>query len=451
MPVPVIAIFDIGKTNKKLLLFDEQYTVVYEKTIRLAETTDADGFPCEDVTQLRNYIFNALQQAAQEPAYEIKAINIAAYGASLVCVDAAGIPVLPLYNYLKPYPQSLQEKLYSHWGGADDFARTTASPQLGSLNSGLQLYRIKEENPEWFEQMKWALHLPQYISYLLTNEAYSDLTSIGCHTALWDFEKQGYHAWVGGEGIAPKLAPIASGNNVHLNKIGTLTCAIGIGLHDSSAALIPYRESLQNPFVLLSTGTWCISLNPFATTALTATELAQDCLCYLDYKGASVKAARLFLGPQYEAGLARLCKHFQIPMDAFLQVSFNAALLNKLKTKPTALLFADEDLGLFEKAEEGYHQLMLTLLKQQVASTNLVLQPGTVKTIYVDGGFAKNEVFMYILAAHYTGYNVYAASMPQGTALGAALAIHHAWNKQPVPVNLIQLKKYTPAMDLGID
>ncbi len=61
-PIPVIAIFDVGKTNKKLFLFDEQYNVVYEEKKQLNETTDEDGFPCEDVHQLTqwipNYIFN---------------------------------------------------------------------------------------------------------------------------------------------------------------------------------------------------------------------------------------------------------------------------------------------------------------------------------------------------------------------------------------------------------
>ncbi len=35
--VPVIAIFDIGKTNKRFLLFDREYTVVYEVSSRLEE------------------------------------------------------------------------------------------------------------------------------------------------------------------------------------------------------------------------------------------------------------------------------------------------------------------------------------------------------------------------------------------------------------------------------
>ncbi|MEI9908230.1 MAG: hypothetical protein WDO71_00265 [Bacteroidota bacterium] len=65
--------------------------------------------------------------------------------------------------------------------------------------------------------------------------------------------------------------------------------AVGAGLHDSSAALIPYLSSFQEPFILLSTGTWCISLNPFNHSQLSDYELDKDCLCYLSYEGKPVK------------------------------------------------------------------------------------------------------------------------------------------------------------------
>ena len=40
----VVAIFDIGKTNKKVFLFNEHYQIVWEKSINLEETVDEDGF-----------------------------------------------------------------------------------------------------------------------------------------------------------------------------------------------------------------------------------------------------------------------------------------------------------------------------------------------------------------------------------------------------------------------
>ncbi|MES1225967.1 MAG: carbohydrate kinase, partial [Bacteroidota bacterium] len=56
MPLPVILIFDIGKTNKKVFLFDEDYNIVFEKTEILPEIKDEDGFPCEDIEMLVKWV-----------------------------------------------------------------------------------------------------------------------------------------------------------------------------------------------------------------------------------------------------------------------------------------------------------------------------------------------------------------------------------------------------------
>ena len=72
----------------------------------------------------------------------------------------------------------------------------------------MQLYRLKYEKPEMFEKIKYALHLPQYLSFILTSKLHSDITSIGCHTNLWNFQQNKYHEWVNKEGIAEKLPPI---------------------------------------------------------------------------------------------------------------------------------------------------------------------------------------------------------------------------------------------------
>ena len=64
-PTPVIAILDIGKTNKKLLLLDELYNLVWEKTGLLPETKDEDGFPCEDINNLWSWITEGLAAAGR--------------------------------------------------------------------------------------------------------------------------------------------------------------------------------------------------------------------------------------------------------------------------------------------------------------------------------------------------------------------------------------------------
>jgi len=49
MKPAITAIFDIGKTNKKLLLFNDQYEVILEQEEKFEETIDDDGFPCDDL------------------------------------------------------------------------------------------------------------------------------------------------------------------------------------------------------------------------------------------------------------------------------------------------------------------------------------------------------------------------------------------------------------------
>jgi Sugar (pentulose and hexulose) kinases len=456
---PVIAIIDVGKTNKKIFLFDEDYKIVYERSARFFETEDEDGFPCENVESIRLALFDSLRDVFRRKEFNVKALNFTTYGASFVYIDEEGNTIAPLYNYLKPYPEELQKKFYDTYGGEEKFSNQTASPVLGNLNSGMQLYRIKYEKPELFKRIKYALHLPQYLSYLITGKVYSDITSIGCHTNLWDFKKNDYHEWVGKEGILEKLAPITSFDTVLPAVFPGSKYPVGIGLHDSSAALIPYQVNFHEPFVLISTGTWCISLNPFNQQPLTVEELKQDCLCYMHYEGKPVKASRLFAGQHYEEQVNRIADFFhkdtvryrtiKYDHDIITTLQNNSSLNNiDVKTSLTKNCFEYRDLSKFSNDVEAYHQLMLDIIAQQYISTKLILHSTNVRRIFVDGGFSKNEVYMNLLASVFTGVEVYAASMAQATALGAALAINRSWNKNPAPADIIALKYYSGTHDI---
>jgi len=460
--LPVIAIFDVGKTNKKLFLFDQNYKIVFERAARFTETVDEDGDSCENLESLRLSVFDSLREVFHSRKYDVKAINFSTYGASFVYLDENGRTIAPLYNYLKAYPDKLKEQFYATYGGEEAFSFRTASPVLGSLNSGMQLYRIKYEKPQLFQQMKQALHLPQYMSYLISGNLYSDLTSIGCHTNLWDFEKDAYHNWVTAEGIHTKLAPIMSCEDVVPASFPGNNYVVGVGLHDSSAALIPYLVNFHEPFILISTGTWCISLNPFNHSPLTTEELQQDCLCYISYQGKPVKAARLFAGYEHEQQVKRIADHFNQSTGQYRAMPFDPHIIASLKRrKPIATqqgnnkiikesVFEKRDLSSFASYEEAYHQLILDIIVQQYASTQLVIKGTSVKRIFVDGGFSKNAVYMNLLAAFFPEVEVFAAAMAQATAVGTALSIHHAWNSKALPNDLIELKYYASAQDLTL-
>ena len=322
-----------------------------------------------------------------------------------------------MYNYLKEYPEALKKKFYDTYGGEEEFSYRTASPVLGNLNSGMQLYRIKYEKPQLFRQIKHALHLPQYLSFLISGNVCSDITSIGCHTNLWDFLKNEYHYWVRQEGVLEKLAPLFPCNTVLPAFFPGNNYSVGIGLHDSSAALIPYLVNFHEPFILISTGTWCISLNPFNDSPLTKEELENDCLCYMTYLGKPVKASRLFAGYEHEQQVKRIVEYFHQNAGSYKDMEYNPKIIarlqetdkpqkkipdtkNKLKTSG----FSSRELSDFSNYEEAYHQLILDIVTQQHASTQMVLKGTAVKRIFVDGGFSKNAIYMNLLAAFFPRY-----------------------------------------------
>ncbi len=405
-----ILILDIGKTNKKAFVFDEDYHIVFEQSDTLPETTDDDGDPCEDLSSLTSWIEKTVEELRNQ--FHINAINVSAYGASFVHLGTDGNPVCPLYNYLKPFPEDLKKQFFDTYGGEEKMALETASPVLGHLNSGLQLYWLKLRKSLIFNQIKWSLHLPQYVSWVVgrkigwfddPTEVGSDLTSLGCHTMLWDFRKNDYHDWVKAEGIVVKFPPISSPPK---------------GFHDSSAALIPYLATFQEPFVLISTGTWCISLNPFNDEPLTAEELAQDCLCYLTSEGKNVKASRYFGGYEHDEFVKKLAKEHRAPLDFY----------KKELVAGTALA-------------GRYEAFMRKMVKKQVASTQLAIGHTQVQRIFVDGGFSKNRLYLNLLAAAFPEMEVYAAEVAQASAMGAAMAIHCNWNRKEIPHDCIKLER----------
>jgi sugar (pentulose or hexulose) kinase len=444
---PVIAIFDIGKTNKKLFLFDEKYNKVFEESIQLKETLDEDGDTCEDLALLTEWVRDSFKKLLLLPDFEIKAVNFSAYGASFVHIMQEGAILLPLYNYLKPYPKKLQDEFYATYGGELKIAKETASPVSGNLNSGLQLYRIKKQQPAIFETILTSLHLPQYLSFLITHQQFSDITSIGCHTSLWDFEKNKYHDWVYKECIDKKLSPVKKAYETVAIFFEEQKIIAGIGLHDSSAALIPYLLNFSEPFILISTGTWCISLNPYNNTPLTEEELSNDCLCYIQYKGLPVKANRLFAGYEHEQQVKKIGSYFSKSADYYKQVTYEEIIVRKLNQQKSFSVngnqFAPLFIDSFDSYEEAYHQLMINIIERQVLSTKMILKGTDGKRIFVDGGFSKNSIYMNLMAQAFPAIEVFAASMAQATAMGAALAIHQKWNSHPIPGDLIELKMYT--------
>lgn len=447
----VIAIFDIGKTNKKLLLFDKQLTIVHQEEQKFEEINDDEGFPCDDISRIEKWIRSSLESVMKNPEFELKAVNFTTYGATVMYVDAEGNRLTPLYNYLKTMPENVTASFYTKHGGTEEFSRKTASPAMGFLNTGMQMLWMKQTRPEIFRKVKHILNFPQYCAWLAGAEPVAEHTYIGCHTATWNFDKMQYHDWLAEEGITlPKPLPVSTTYPLNGHSEGPVT---GIGIHDSSASLAPYIISSPEKFILLSTGTWCITMNPYNDEPLTREELNNGCLSYMSISGKPVKSSMLFMGHIHDVNLQRLNAYFKAGDNRYKQVRPDAGTALQIVENgrqffkngiPEKHVDHAVNLAGFNSYEEAYHQLVmdLTLLNKEYIDM-VIPENDNIKDIYISGGFARNEIYTRYLATLYPKKNIYTSEIDNATALGAAMVVYDAiGNRQDLKPNLgLQLQE----------
>ncbi|AUS06343.1 FGGY-family carbohydrate kinase [Pseudotamlana carrageenivorans] len=453
MKKKVTAVFDIGKTNKKFFLFDKDFKEVHKEYISFDEITDEDGHPTENLPALHDWLKGVFNRILKAKEFEVKAINFSTYGASLVHIDENGNPLTPLYNYTKPLPEHIVTSFFDTYGPREAFLKTTGCSDLSMLNSGLQLYWLKKEQPEVYKKIKYTLHLPQYLSYIFTGIPLSEYTSIGCHTALWDYAQKDYHSWVYSEGFNKILPPIVSTEtSVNMNYNGK-RIKIGVGIHDSSAALLPYVRSIKKKFVLVSTGTWSIVFNPFTEQAIASEVEGNEAINYMRINGKPVKATRLFLGNEYKLQVKKLDDAFGVADDYHRHVKFDYELYSKITDNFKHCFkwesiddetMAEKTNMEFENYEHAYHQLMTELVLLQIKSIQKAIGTDAISRIYVDGGFSDNDVYIKLLAHEFRHMKLRTTDSSLGSALGAAIAISDAKLNSKFLKKNYALKKHVP-------
>jgi hypothetical protein len=250
---------------------------------------------------------------------------------------------------------------------------------------------------------------------------------------MWDFDNQQYHPWLKAENF--KLPQPVSNSTVSEAIIEGQVVKTGIGIHDSSSSLVPYFKATKEQFILISTGTWCIFMNPFNAEILTAEQLRKDSLCYMSIQQQQVKSSRLFLGHIHDVNVEKLNKHFGTVADHYKTIKTNGDKINRLlKTNRERIFFrqgvpadyvdATIDMTRFLAYGDAYHQLMYDLVDLCIESLNLIIPADdNTKVIYISGSFARNEIFVRLMASRLPDKDVYTAEVDNSTALGAALVV----------------------------
>jgi len=426
-------IFDIGKTNQKYFVFDKNHKILSRAKITISKIKDEDGHTAEDIKAIVSWMKASFKTLLSSKKFQIEKVNFSAFGATMVHLDNNGKLASSVYDYHKTIEADTLVPFFRDYGPESSFVVQTGSKNLNFLNSGKQLYWLKYKRPEIFKKIKKTLHLPQYLSYVFTGEMYSEYTSIGCHTDLWDYQKKKYHSWVEAESLDKLFPPIVKTQKIVIKEFGSRKITFGIGIHDSSSALLTYLLEGKDSFILLSTGTWCINFNPFTKdTIFNINQIESGATAYMKIDGSPVKSSRLFLGEEHRLKVEKLINHFKVPEFYHRKLKFDKKIFKMVLKKSKnyyhwqyldnshAPNFDDLD---FPKFEIAYYQLIWELVELLQDKINVICKI-LPEEIYVDGGFSDNDIFLEILKSKFTNQKIISKPSSYACALGAAMLIN---------------------------
>ncbi|MGV8984895.1 MAG: FGGY-family carbohydrate kinase [Cypionkella sp.] len=412
--VRFVAVIDIGKTNAKLLLIDlsnGQEIRTFKTPNRVINTAP---YPHFDAERLWSFLTDSLTTLAAEHA--IDAISITTHGACAVLVDAQGDLTLPILDYEFAGPDTLPA--YNRL--RPDFAET-GSPRLpGGLNLGAQIYWQAQTFPEAFARTAHILTYPQYWAFRLSGVALSEVTSLGCHTDLWNPWTGTFSALIAEMGWRDLFPPIRPAS-ARLTLKPQLARQLGLnpatpvhsGIHDSNASLLPYLGE-KEAFSVISSGTWMITMGIGGTPI--ALDPARDTLVNVNANGTPTPTARYMGGREFdELTQSRIAP----PTEGD-----RAAVLGGIMALPSL----HPDTGPFpglhlswttEPVTDGQRNLAASYYTALMGAECLALI-GAQGPIHVEGPFGGNPDFALMLATA-TGRPVLAAGQTAGTGPGAAL------------------------------
>jgi sugar (pentulose or hexulose) kinase len=90
---------------------------------------------------------------------------------------------------------------------------------------------------------------------------------------------------------------------------------------------------------------------------------------------------------------------------------------------------------------DAYHQLMLDLVDLCMESISLIIPADDhTSVVYISGGFARNELFVRLLASRLPDKDVYTSEVDNATALGAAMVVWESAFGEELPFIGLGLK-----------
>ncbi len=172
-------VLDVGKTLSKLSLWTPEGRLLERRT-RPNPRIDTGQYTALDVVGIERWVEETLRDFAQ--LAHVGSIIPVGHGAAAAVIRDGTLVQAPL-DYEFPLPVELR----AEYDALRDPFGMTGSPALPvGLNLGAQLFYLESLNPQLFAPNTTVLPWPQYWSWLLAGVAAAEVTSLGCHTDLWN-------------------------------------------------------------------------------------------------------------------------------------------------------------------------------------------------------------------------------------------------------------------------
>ncbi|MFC3075108.1 FGGY-family carbohydrate kinase [Shinella pollutisoli] len=419
-----IAVFDLGKTNSKLFVFSADGEVI-DAARRPPVWRDEGGLTVLDEAGLFAWMRAELARVAA--AHGVDRVTFSGHGCTFALV--AGDRLLhPILDYEQEPPADVAVRIDPL---LPDF-RETFAPRLPlGLNTARHVLWLAERAPELFRQADAILFYPQFWGWRFGGRKVSEVSYLGCHSALWAPLADDFSSLVdrmGWRRLMPDFARAGADIGRHrlaLDGGGTAEIVIHNGVHDSNAALYFYRSLGFSDFTLVSTGTWVIVFNP--ASPLDGLDPARDMLANVTVDRRPVPTIRFMGGREYDVASGGWAK----PVSAGAM----AAVIEKQAFALPAFAAGGPVPGhegrFAGPAVEGEERAAAALLYVALMTDLSLDLIGSQNAIVIDGGLVKTGLYAPVLAALRPGQPVHTSSHPEGSAFGAAALVFEATGRNP--------------------
>lgn len=415
-----IAVIDIGKTNAKLALVDRMSLTELAVVTRPNTVQAGPPYPHYDVDGHWTFLLDAMAQFHAD--HGVDAISITTHGACAALLDSDGNLAAPILDYEHPYPA---DTVAAYAKIKPDFALTGSPTLAGGLNIGAQLHWQFSTDPSLRDRTAQIVTYPQYWGHRLTGVAAADVTSIGCHTDLWQPRDGTFSELPKALGIDGKIAPVRQSTDILgtiLPEIAAVTglstdTPVCVGIHDSNASLYPHILTQDAPFSVVSSGTWVIVMSIGGSDP--QLDPTRDTLMNVNALGNAVPSARFMGGREYEMIQSG---QYQPPTDAEIQDVLTSSLMILPAVEPKTGPYQGRQMswtGDEPDVGTGQRSAAVSFYLALMTDTCLRLTGAKGPTI-VEGPFARNPEFIAMLEAA-TGRPVMKSDAATGTSIGAAL------------------------------